>query len=102
MVGITLYCGGKDRMTEKRWSYSGGVIVGTDICENGIPHTNRSVVTHLNKYEREIEKLKEENEQLKKELFEVEKDYLIETTDEDDDVVDLEKEIEELRKGIFG
>ena len=55
-------------MTEKRWSYSGGVIVGTDICENGIPHTNRSVVTHLNKYEREIEKLKEENGQLKEEL----------------------------------
>ena len=53
-------------MTEKRWSFSGGVIVGTDICEKGIPHTNRSIVTHLNRYERKIKELEEENEKLKK------------------------------------
>lgn len=55
-------------MTEKRWSFNGGVIVGTDICEEGIPHTNRSIVTHLNRYERKIRELEEENEQLKKDL----------------------------------
>ena len=53
-------------MIEKRWSFSGGVIVGTDICEKGIPHTNRSIVTHLNRYERKIKELEEENKQLKK------------------------------------
>ena len=53
--------------TTKRWSFNGGVIVGTDICEEGIPHTNRSIVTHLNMYERKIRELEEENEQLKKE-----------------------------------
>ena len=52
--------------TTKRWSFNGGVIVGTDICEEGIPHTNRSIVTHLNMYERKIRELEEENEQLKK------------------------------------
>ena len=52
-------------MTEKRWSFNGGVIVGTDICEEGIPHTNRSIVTHLNRYERKIRELEEENGKLK-------------------------------------
>lgn len=58
--------GSMEYMTEKRWSFSGGVIVGTDICEKGIPHTNRSIVTHLNRYERKIKELEEENEKLKK------------------------------------
>lgn len=48
-------------MTEKRWSLNTNIIEGTNICEKGIPHTNRSIVTHLNRYERELDELRREN-----------------------------------------
>lgn len=49
---------------KERWSFSGEGVIGTDICEEGIPHTKRSVVTHLNRYEKEIKELKKKNKQL--------------------------------------
>ena len=66
--------------------------------ENGITKVDTDSFIE---YMQEINELRMENIRLKQELFEVEKAYLIETTDENDEVVDLEKEIEELRKEIF-
>lgn len=38
---------------QNNWSLKEPVVIkGTDICQYGIPHTNRSIVTHLNRYER--------------------------------------------------
>lgn len=38
---------------ENDWSLKEPIVIkGTDICQCGIPHTNRSIVTHLNRYER--------------------------------------------------
>lgn len=43
-----------------RWSLNTDIIKGTNICEEGIPHTNRSIVNRLNRYERELKKAHEE------------------------------------------
>lgn len=94
-------------MTEKRWSFNSGVIVGTDICEEGIPHTNRSIVTNLNRYERKIRELEEENEKLKQDVLEQseEIEILYEVKQENYDlkkwlstVPQMEEKIKQLKK----
>ena len=51
-------------MSDKKWFLNTDVIEGTDICEEGIPHTNRSIVTNLNRYESNLNELKTKNQRL--------------------------------------
>ena len=55
-----------EKSITNRWSLNTTTITGTDICEEGIPHTNRSIVNILNRYERELKQLQQENKQLQK------------------------------------
>lgn len=50
------------------WSLNTDTIEPTNICEEGIPHTNRSVVTILNIFDREYSRLDIENKRLKLEI----------------------------------
>lgn len=52
----------------ERWSLNTDTIKTTNICEEGIPHTNRSVVNVLNIFDREYSRLKIENKRLKLEI----------------------------------
>lgn len=51
-------------MSDKKWFLNTDVIEGTDICEEGIPHTNRSIVTILNRYESDLNELKTKTQRL--------------------------------------
>ena len=73
---------GVDLMTDKIWSLNTNIIEGTDICQNGIPHTNRSIVTVLNRYERELTRFQNElREAIKNERTELGRRVLINLAD---------------------
>lgn len=61
----------------KRWSLKTKDDALKDcICECGLPHTNRSIVTVLNAYDRDVKELTKENEQLKNKKSKFKKSFI--------------------------
>lgn len=75
------------------------------ICDGGKTEDKifAEVVGDVEEVTAKLNKLNEENKELKDKLFEAEKTLLIETADISDYAFDnVEKDIEELRKEIYG